>query len=295
MHVRTTDTATMAGGGLVVAITDNNDKSLREYDFNKINDKARKCKVKIYPDTEYKILVKNNNPYRVAMNVEIDGTTITSGLLIVGAYDSMLLDSFMESNKKLKAVFANNEAVQDPTNKENGIIRVELFKEQDPPKTIVHEEHHHHHHHDDWFRRSSVWPHYPIITCSSLHTNSVGGSIGETQCYCASVKTPEVKTSGGILRGLSPEVSVNEIDTSLATIEGSASDQRFVNDYTWRGVEDNPYVFKFELLAIIKEQYSPEVIKIAKQCGVSPDKAKEIMDASKEMAKAIKPKKSRKR
>jgi hypothetical protein len=261
MHARTLDPAKMSGGGLVVTLTDSNDKPLREYDFNKINDKTRKCRVKIYPDTEYKILVKNNNSYRVGMNVEIDGTVVTNGLLIVDAYGSTFLDSFMESNKKLKAVFASNEAVQDPTNKENGIIRVELFKEKekqhDAGLSSVH--HHHHHHHDDWWPRSPIWPHYPIVTyCSnSPSAGGMSGSIGESKCCCASV-SPEVKTSGGIF---------DSQTESLATIEGSASDQRFHCDYTWRGVEDNPHIFKFELLAIVANQFSSEVIAVAKKCG----------------------------
>jgi len=296
MHIRTTDNSGMSNSGLVVAVTDDNSKSLREYDFNKVNDKTRKCKVKITPDNEYKILIKNDNFYRVLANVEIDGTVITTSKIIIEACSSVSLESFIESHKKFKAVFANNEAVQDPSSGENGLIRVELFKEKQSQyitSPFIDHHHHHHHHHDIWHRDN--WS-VPTVWC--------GGS-NETLMFSSAIQQ---NTAANCLRGdmsnitTSASYTPDETD-KLATIEGSASDQRFVTDYTWKGVEGDPYIFKFELLPILKCEHNAEAVAtMAKHFGVSIDKAKKMMDEMTEkllnnQEKFVKdnPKKSRKK
>ncbi len=86
-------------------------------------------------DSEYEILIKNDNNRRCTAKVTIDGTDISSlGDFIISANGALNLERFVTESltecKRFKFVPLDNPAVDDPTRKENGIVRVELKLEK---------------------------------------------------------------------------------------------------------------------------------------------------------------------
>ena len=83
-------------------------------------------------ESEYEILIKNNNHRRAVATVTIDGSNISSyGDIVIPPYCSLKLERFITSSlnegKKFKFVPLDNPQVDDPTREENGIIKV-VFK-----------------------------------------------------------------------------------------------------------------------------------------------------------------------
>ena len=86
-------------------------------------------------DSEYKLLLKNNNDRKAVANITIDGASISSfGDLVINANSEVTLERFitksLDSGKRFKFVPLDNPEVDDPARIENGVIRVEFRLEK---------------------------------------------------------------------------------------------------------------------------------------------------------------------
>lgn len=248
MHVSTEE-----GSGIVVTLTDAKNKSFREYDFWKRNFK-RKSRVVMPWDTEYKIMIKNNNPERLLMDVEIDGTTVSGpNGLVVSAYGTDYLERFFNSDKKFKFVPADSEEVADPTSSQNGIIRVKLTKEQPFRFATT----------DVWYTNTTPINNEPAVWQPYNGVYGNRGGSRRRKSFRGGSSTPrgscvKGQSSGdnGFLRGMTNTTSNMSFDCNVnyssqvscagATVEGSASAQTF-GTTQWRGSEGPTYEFVFKV------------------------------------------------
>lgn len=120
---------------LIVTICDNSGKTLREYDTSTLSS-GRESKVRIPFDSEYKFKIKNQSFTRYRLVIEIDGSDITEGGIVVSAYQDGYIERFVSSDRKFKFVRLSNSGVADPTAKENGLITIKAYPEK-PPKVAI--------------------------------------------------------------------------------------------------------------------------------------------------------------
>lgn len=122
----------------VVTLVDSNRKPLREYNSTRTS-KGRDCNVYLPFDSEYQFLIKNQNDFRIRVEIEIDGSNVTSTGLILEAGAQDYIERFVDTQSKFKFVRATDEAVADPTNPKNGGIRVitHLERQLPAPKYIA--------------------------------------------------------------------------------------------------------------------------------------------------------------
>jgi hypothetical protein len=224
---------------IVVSICDSNKKALREYDAQRLEN-GRRTNVHIPFDTEYQILVKNNQYKNIRLDIDIDGSNVTNDGIIIRPWYTVYLERFLNSQNKFKFVPVSNEGVADPTSKENGIITVNAyFEKQVEPKPLP-------------------TPRFPILR----------GMNGPMMGSAADWHSPPSYTygaSGSLVKYCcSPGINVRETDYSLtsitttasigqagATIEGGRSNQTFSEAY-WNGDDPlvQPVTFKFKLLGM---------------------------------------------
>ena len=86
-------------------------------------------------DNEYEILLKNNHYRRCVAEITIDGTPVSNlGNFIISAFGELNLErfvtEFLYEGKKFKFVPLDNPDVQDPSNKDNGVVRVKFRLEK---------------------------------------------------------------------------------------------------------------------------------------------------------------------
>lgn len=117
--------------GFVIAVL-NNGKVLREVNGT----------VFLPFNSEYTIRVKNPTGYRVGVVIDVDGTEITNGKVVIDPRDSidlkrMLVNGDMYNGPALKFVPLSDGRVQDPTSSENGVIKVRFYKEVSIPKNYT--------------------------------------------------------------------------------------------------------------------------------------------------------------
>ncbi len=229
--------------GTVVTIVDDKKKPIREFDSVREN-KGRKCKVFMPFDTEYKLLVKNNDDRRIRLEIEIDGSIVSGNGLIINAHSTDYIERFVEIAKKFKFVKAGNEAVADPSNKENGLIKVRVATESRKVTPIIHTVEHHY----DYWRPTPYW-NYPYSQTTWCGTSSDSYSVGNSVHNSDNNFSIDRKT-------IVPEnhVFLNQVQASLpvgeagATIEGSNSDQSFTTT-SWNG-DDEISWFTFHISGV---------------------------------------------
>lgn len=230
----------------VVAVTDTNGKSFREFESEKTYN-GRKSKVFLPFDSEYKLLIKNNSDRRIKLSIDIDGTTVSGRGLIMNAYETDSIERFVDVARKFKFVRKNDERVSDPTSTDNGFLKIKIEKELAPnnvfnfvepevktsggifPKD----------------RETSTW--IGTNMNSSITTtvcNYSSGPISHThKCSFAggrSIMGPRRASSGEKIKSL-----LNE--QSGATVEGNTSSQVFTTT-VWNGTEGPACEFIFKLL-----------------------------------------------
>jgi hypothetical protein len=114
--------------------------------------------------SEFSILLKNLNSVRAQVKVEVDGKDATDGTRLILAPNSTLeLERFIR-NGNLNAgnrfkFIERTGAIEDHRGigAEDGLIRVEAWKEhKEVVEHVTHTTVHHHEYHDDW-----VWPNPP--------------------------------------------------------------------------------------------------------------------------------------
>ena len=149
--------------------------------------------------SEYKIRAKNTGWGRVKVKISVDGTYIhpedQSFVINSGDHmdlERMITDGNWDAGSKLKFVSLSDGQVQDPTNSENGIVKVEFYREK---------------------------RNLPVVTLD-------GGFIGYGTTYSVNYTSSDMSNTSigcSLTNGGSRLKSSNG-----ATIEGSKSNQQFV-------------------------------------------------------------------
>lgn len=224
----------------VVTLVDSKGKPFRELASTRTQMGGRMCDIHMPFDTHYGFLIKNQNDVRVKINIDIDGTCVTGGGLILQAKHSEVIERFVDSARKFKFVRASHEAVADPTNPDNGEVRVTITREQTPKVVYI---------------PVPMWRDpYPVYGPGSWSSNNLRlGARGPA----GPQGIPGPVGHSGILRGMafsnvSAEVSCStampcsaDYSEKGATVEGAHSSQVFGTTH-WAGDEvgsDVTFVF----------------------------------------------------
>lgn len=200
---------------IVCILTGSDKKPYREYDSYK-TEHGRRCSVTMPFDTEYKILVKNLLSTRIRLTIDIDGSNVSGGGLILSRNSSEYIERYVDVAKKFKFVAASHSDVSDPTNPENGLIKVKCYKEKEQVKFF-----------NNTYPTINPYP-YPNIDPWTTPCNPY---------------TPMWNTSPTL--SYSSKTSLKSVEG--ATVEGDMSDQTF-GTTSWNGDSGDPIVFLFKVV-----------------------------------------------
>lgn len=232
----------------VAVICDSNKKPFRELDSQR-QEHGRKCKVFIPFDSEYKIFIKNNSDKRAKVSIDIDGTNVSGNGLIIDGNCADYIERFVDIAKKFLFVKSNNEKVADPTNPENGIVKIRISKEQPYISSLSRYIIPKNDHWNTYPWNDKIWD-YPGQISPVYYTSR---NIGQTY----SVNTMNCSLS-------------QQADTG-ATVEGDFSKQIF-GKTGWNGDDGEPYVFTFYLQGAEnnseREQKLKEYLKLKEELGI---------------------------
>lgn len=230
----------------VVAVTDTNGKSFREFESEKTYN-GRKSKVFLPFDSEYKLLIKNNSDRRIKLSIDIDGTTVSGRGLIMSAYETDSIERFVDVARKFKFVRKNDERVSDPTSVDNGFLRIRIEKEvaQDNVFKFIEPE---------VKTSGGIFPR-DMDTSTWIGTNMNASITTSKACEYSSGPISYTKSCSfagprsiiprGASRGAKVKSLLNE--QSGATVEGNASSQIFTTTI-WNGTDGPICEFIFRLL-----------------------------------------------
>jgi hypothetical protein len=159
-------------------------------------------------DTEYSLLLKNKNSNRAIVSIFIDGTDVLGGEeLILPGYggeinlERFMIDGDLHSGRKFKFVSIDNPEVADPTNSENGEIKIIFWPERQITPIYYH---------------PPLWKRYP----NPIELWNTRTIIGDTTAnYSSSSNTHTLTNMKNINHCVPSEQG--------ATIEGAQSDQTF--------------------------------------------------------------------
>jgi len=217
--------------GFVVSVILNG-KPLRE-----VNENGQRV-VKIPFGAEYVIRVKNNHQLERAMvELDVDGTDILFGKrLIVPANRSVDIERFVDSHssgKKLKFVSIEEGArtgeIQDPSNPDNGLIKVKFFKEIPRPSITVRTKEIQSPFPDTWYTRNAG----DRIT----FTSNAGGTASGVYRSQTTLDTTQ-KLESSMFYSANLDSFATQCCAKGATVEGSSSSQTFQES---SGFDVDPY------------------------------------------------------
>lgn len=203
--------------------------------------------VRIPFDSEYKIRLKNKNGNSCKAKVFIDGTPVSQlGDFVISSWGTLDLERFvtdsLNKGKKFKFVSADSDEVQDPTNPDNGIIRVEFYLATNGPLIIT----------DDftWHYPPYIPPSHEIWPCDDDSTASKKRKWKSTDSHDG---TPVMNAYYCSNLTFTNSMSVSD---KGATVEGGESKQTFmtVSDFD---VQTEPVVIELELRAP-RDRIAPE-------------------------------------
>lgn len=256
----------------VVTIVDGHRKPIRELEAEKLNN-GRKCKVILPFDTEYQFLIKNNCDTRIKLDIDIDGTNVTNDGLVVFQYQNFYLERFLNSPEKFKFVRRTHEKVSDPSNYENGTIKVKVYKEIKPyipPQPLVCPSDYMQLYRDgqvskglttDWMHENCCYDSGPTLGCN----NSVGGSMD----YCKSLPEPTSRRVGfgPNIRSFAP--TTKSVGEAGATVGGSRSNQQFTTT-EWNGDHgvEAEFIFTLRGLDDGRSKKLQEYYKLKEELGI---------------------------
>ena len=269
----------------VVTLVDSKGKPFRELASTRTQFGGRMCDIVMPFNTEYGFLVKNQNNCRVMVDIDIDGTNVTSGGLILNANSSEIIERFVDNARKFKFVRASHEAVADPTNPDNGEIRVRITREMQVryvPVPFILE------------GRNNRWPRMGTW-CSSdsiVYGHSSQGPTGEVGLM--GPKGPRGADGPAGDPGIAPMSMLRSFTTSCAapttgmatsasdmvnccnagfekgaTVEGSHSKQTFGTTH-WNGSDPNSevtFVFNLRARSAQDESEYAEYLRLQKKFG----------------------------
>ena len=165
--------------------------------------------------SEYSLLIKNLNPFRVCVDVQIDGTDVLGfNSLVISANSSTTLERFMvdgntKTGNQFKFVPLSDSGVQDPSSPANGVVTVTAYREDIPfyahPIHIV--------------DTKPYWFGSGVVTNNSVQTLSVNN----TQMFnCCTTATQSD------IGSVAYSATINH-SAAGATVEGRTSNQKFTH------------------------------------------------------------------
>ena len=213
-------------------------------------------------ETEYQILVKNNQYKNIRLDIDIDGTNVSNDGFVIRPYYTVFLERFLNSQNKFKFVPVSNEGVADPTSKENGLITVIAHFEKQPepiPQPLYTASNKKCCFRGGWKGGSTVrgssadtdWMHEQPVT----YSGGVSQAGGSDMSWMKSENSVDYScnnfiTTSSICGFAEPQVN-RPMGQAGATVEGSKSNQKFTEVF-WAG--DDPALkavtFKFKLLGM---------------------------------------------
>ncbi len=233
----------MYNNRFILAIKHNN-KVLRE----------NKNVVQLPFNSEYSLLLKNENYRRAIVNIKIDSKDVLNGNgIILNANSELNLERFLEKNdsgRRFKFVDLSHGGIFDKKNPENGLIEVDFWLEENPVLTTWSVTNI-----DPFWEKLKKTDYdkeykYPIITCQSANLDNF--STKKFTSY-----------------------SMNMINTNAAvsndiggTVKGSKSNQRFENvNFGNKDLASHTQI-RLWLRATKEPQYVEDTkIKFCTQCG----------------------------
>ncbi|HUX54262.1 MAG TPA: hypothetical protein VMV56_07605 [Williamwhitmania sp.] len=181
--------------------------------------------------SEYELLLKNNHDRKCTAKVWIDGALVSNfGDFIIDANSELNLERFvtesMQDGKKFQFVTLDNPEVDDPSRKENGLIKVEFRLEKVAQKI-----------------QAQPMPeyHFPIHDFEWNDNNNMmlNGEIVTLDCY----------STCPLITDCSSNVNCSNTSAqSGATIGGSQSDQLFT--YSNIDVENDVTIIELKIKGI---------------------------------------------
>jgi len=229
-----------AGGG----------KTYREYKIDKTPDSSdtRSRQINIPFDQEYEFVFKNMKAVRRSITLEIDGNEI--GSWVVGKGDrkfpnEVVLERFMDSDKRFKVLHLGDGGVDDPSNPENGVIKIKVIDEQ--PSISMR-----------WIR-SHDGEQYSNGGITRGMRGCSGGDMKGMSAAASYSCDLNVAPSGG-------EVNLSAHTANAATGEGSHSGQQFTST-TWHGDNGTPIFFVFYIHGVDRPVQMRSAVLFCHECG----------------------------
>lgn len=195
--------------------------------------------VRIPFGSEYAIRVKNKSNVRAYVSIDIDGTDVMGGKLLMRPgqtidVERFVVDGDLLKGKRFKFVSAGHSDVQDPTSFENGLIRVKIEQEYVPwtyTTTYFNTN-------DNTTFKTNAYRHTGVEGSSILRSRGIGGAgggAGSTTGAAQGGVTNCANTSHNnfYIGNAQPPSYGSVMDTEAvtsdagATVEGSVSNQKF--------------------------------------------------------------------
>lgn len=218
---------------IVVTLVNQNNKPFRETNVNSVM-LGRECSINMPFDTEYKIMFKNIPYTRIRAEIDIDGTNVASSGIVM-ANGQFYIERFVDIARKFKFVKSEgvgaNPNVSDPTNPNNGTIKVTVYREKQPVLKYVAP------------RVMMFNSRGPVRGCAS---KGIDNFYGNQVNYGSSLdwNQDEYSVTGDIL---SADAFIGRSLTEKgATVEGAFSNQSF-NQTHWEGDDGPPITFVFNV------------------------------------------------
>ena len=213
--------------------------------------------------TEYTILLKNLDPRRAVVSIQIDGSDIGNDL-VVGGNSSLELERFIGTDLNKGYKFKFIEKTQEISDyrgdkAEDGIIRISFKFEKRAYMNIPNKIQEIHHYHYPpvqtfFYQTQPYTPHEPIITCGNTDGSLGLGSsavyscnlsndsvVASSSCAPITFKNNDVKAT---LDG--ERIQLSDINDSGITVKGDDSHQSFHNVLVG-DLEDFEHVICFRL------------------------------------------------
>lgn len=198
---------------------------------------TRTRRINIGFNQEYEFKFKNMKNVRRSVVVVIDGNKIGSWVIDAGSKTcphEATLERFSDSNKRFKALCLSDGGVDDPNNKDNGIIKIIVTDEMPPPQITK--------------------------TFGGILRSCGGHAGGSSVNYSATIGVVNNDTFSA---DSVSACSMNLGSSNVATGEGSKSNQEFSTTY-WHGDSGEPFIFVYKLVGIVQHN---EFKNYCGECG----------------------------
>jgi len=185
--------------------------------------------------SEYSIFLKNLETRRCKIDINIDGTNVTEGGLVINGLASVNLERFLDDNRKFKFIAKSRAIEEFRGNKpEDGIIEIKYGFEKRVEIVDVFPVVHHYYHPHRWGQ-----PYYPPYRPGDItYGSSVNGNTksADSSNFTGNVATAGIADIQCSTKSINRSLNINSVSASLdaapiddsgITVKGSESNQEF--------------------------------------------------------------------